>query len=149
MKSPPNSKYPIRITCSFFDMRPHSCLSIQQFYNFFEAPSVVSNPHLFSFATSVGNRAPMLFATIVAFGSVVPSGLASSVVLAKWFTELVRLFEPDGEDTRFARRDAREMDEVKTIITQGSPRRLGQPWAQRLDAFGVVIMRAARGIKIS
>jgi len=49
-----------------------------------------------------------------------------------------------GEDTRYARRAARESEVVNNSRTQGSPRKLGQPWALFLDPVGVVFMRAAR-----
>jgi len=58
-----------------------------------------------------------------------------------------RLLSQFGEDTRFARRASREMDGLKLTAIQGSPPRVGQPWADIRDTFGVVIMRAVRGTK--
>jgi len=48
--------------------------------------------------------------------------------------------QPGARDTRFARRAARESDGLNGFKTQGSPRRLGQPWANFLDTFGVASM---------
>ena len=45
------------------------------------------------------------------------------------------------QDTRFARRALRESEGLEGQATQGSPLRIGQPWAEFCDTFGVVIMR--------
>ena len=42
--------------------------------------------------------------------------------------------------TRCARRAARESDGIDDPVTQGSPRGLGQPWAEFRDTFSVVVM---------
>ena len=61
------------------------------------------------------------------------------------FCKRRRLSDPAGEDTRCARRATRELDEFDGIRTQGSPRGLGQPWAEFFDTFGVVsVPRCAR-----
>ena len=53
------------------------------------------------------------------------------------------------EDTRFARRASRESDRLNGLSTRGSPLGIGQPRAEFLDTFGVVIMRATREARIS